>query len=56
MRYTTDERGLLNNFAVEPIVYAAEFPSPDQQRQYLLQGAIAVLLVASALFTAFVVS
>lgn len=56
MRYTTDERGLLNNFAVEPVVYAAEFPSPEQQRQYLWQGAIGVLLVASALFVAVAVS
>lgn len=56
MRYITDERGLLNNFAVEPVVYAAEFPSPAQQRQYFLQGAIGLLLVASALFIAFAVS
>lgn len=56
MRYTTDDRGLLNNFAVEPTVYTAEAPSPKQQRWYMLQGVLAALVVASALFTAFAVS
>ncbi len=56
MRYTTDDQGVLNNYAVEPAMYFAEFPSPEQQRQYMQQGAIAVLLVFSVLLTAFSVS
>jgi len=33
--YTTEE-GILNNYAAEPAVYFAEYPSPEQQR-YLVQ-------------------
>ncbi|MBD2021678.1 ssl1498 family light-harvesting-like protein [Leptolyngbya sp. FACHB-36] len=56
MRYTTDERGILNNYAIEPVVYAAEYPSLDQQRQYKLQAACAALLMVSTLLAAFAVS
>lgn len=56
MRYTTDENGVLNNYAVEPAVYLAEYPSPEQQQHYLLQGAIAILLVAGTILTALAVS
>ena len=45
--YTTSNEGLLNNYAVEPAVYYAEYPSEWQQRRYALQGAIATLVVAS---------
>jgi hypothetical protein len=54
--HTIDETGLLNNYAVEPAIYAAEFPSLEQQQQYVLQGAIAVLLVTFTILTAFAVS
>ncbi len=47
--YTTSNEGLLNNYAVEPTVYYAEYPSEWQQRQYALQGAIAALVVTSLL-------
>jgi hypothetical protein len=50
--YTTNNEGLLNNYAVEPPVYYAEFPSEWQQRQYALQGAIATLLVSGLILTA----
>ncbi len=53
--YTTNEEGLLNNYAVEPPVYYAEFPSPEQQQQYALQGAIATLLVTTFVLVAFAV-
>jgi hypothetical protein len=56
MRYTTYDRGLLNNYAVEPVVYAAEYPSEAQQQQYLFQGALAVLLVLSLFMTALSIS
>lgn len=54
--HTVDETGLLNNYAVEPTVYAAEFPSLEQQQQYALQGAIAALFVTFTILTAFAVS
>ena len=52
MRYTTDENGVLNNYAAEPAMYYAEYPTPEQQQRYLFQGAIAVLLVAASVFLA----
>ncbi|MBD2078328.1 ssl1498 family light-harvesting-like protein [Leptolyngbya sp. FACHB-17] len=44
--YTTrNEDGILNNYASEPTMYFAEFPSSEQQQRYAAQGAIAVLLI-----------
>lgn len=54
--YTVDETGLMNNYAVEPTVYAAQYPSQEQQQQYALQAATAFLLVALTVLTAFAVS
>jgi hypothetical protein len=54
--YTVDETGVMNNYAVEPGVYLAAYPSVEQQRRYLIQGAGATLLVTATLLTAFVVS
>ncbi len=51
--YTTSNEGLLNNYATEPAVYYAEYPSPEQQRQYALQGAIATLFVTALTLVAF---
>lgn len=56
MRYTTDENGIMNNYAAEPVMYYAEYPSPARQRQYLFQAAIGFLLVATSLFLAISVS
>ncbi|MEP0923449.1 ssl1498 family light-harvesting-like protein [Leptolyngbya sp. ST-U4] len=53
---TVDQEGLANNYAVEPTLYYAGFPSPEQARQYALQGAIAVLFVTLTLLAAFAVS
>ncbi len=50
--YTTNNEGLLNNYAAEPAVYYAEYPSEWQQRRYALQGAIATLLVTSLVLVA----
>lgn len=44
---TQTQDGLLNNYAVEPAVYYAEFPSEYQQQQYLQQGAIALVLLST---------
>ncbi len=54
--YTTNNEGLLNNYAVEPQMYYAEYPSPEQQRGYALQGAVAFLFATVLLLTAFGVS
>lgn len=54
--YTTDDQGILNNYAVEPTVYLAEYPSEAQQKQYAFQGALATLLVTSILLVTLAVS
>lgn len=54
--YTIDETGVMNNYAVEPDMYFAAYPSVEQQRRYLVQGAVAILLIATTLFTALAVS
>lgn len=56
MRYTQDEQGLLNNFAVEPTVYMAESPSSEQQQRYVVQSLAAVLAIGLTVLVAFVVS
>lgn len=54
--YTVDETGVMNNYAVEPELYFAEYPSPEQQRRYMFQGAFAILLVTATVLTALAVS
>jgi hypothetical protein len=56
MYTTTDEHGILNNFAKEPKPYLAEKPSSSQQRRYMLQGLAAMLLVSGLLAITAVVS
>lgn len=56
MPYTTEEGGRLNNFAVEPKVYQAEPPTQSQQRNYIIGGVAAVVLLAGIVFVAFSVS
>jgi len=53
---TTDERGILNNYATEPKMSYAEYPTVWEQRRYVVQGAIATLLVSGLILTAFLVS
>lgn len=56
MPYINEEGGRLNNFAVEPKVYQADPPSPNQQRNYIIGGVAAVVLLAGVIFVAFSVS
>lgn len=56
MYTTTDEQGLLNNYATEPQVYYSEYPSPEQQRNYALQGALATLLVGALVLLSLAIS
>lgn len=53
---TQDDEGLLNNFAVEPVIYSSEYPSSQQQKRYMLLGAGATLFVVLLTLIAFVVS
>jgi hypothetical protein len=56
MRYTVEEGGRLNNFAVEPKMYEAEPPTATDKRNYLILGVIASALVVGVVSIAFVVS
>ncbi|MDB9504718.1 ssl1498 family light-harvesting-like protein [Spirulina major CS-329] len=55
--YTTiNPDGQLNNYAAEPEMSLASFPSHHEQVRYLQQGAIALLLVTTLLTIAIGVS
>jgi hypothetical protein len=56
MYTTVNEEGLLNNYANEPDMYYAVYPSPEQQRNYALQGAIATLFVTALVLVSLAVS
>jgi hypothetical protein len=56
MPYTSEEGGLLNNFAKEPKVYEAEPPTNTQKRNYIILGIAAIALLAGVIFVAFAVS
>lgn len=56
MPYTTEEGGRLNNFAKEPKMYVAEPPTGAQQRNYIILGVGAIVLIVGLLSVAFVVS
>jgi hypothetical protein len=56
MPYTTDDEGRMNNFAVEPKMYAAEPPTSDQKKVYLWLGVSAAALVGGLLVIAVSVS
>jgi hypothetical protein len=56
MLYTVDNEGKLNNYVIEPTVYASACPTINQQHQSRFQGAIAALFIFSIVFTAFAVS
>ncbi|MBO9999886.1 MAG: ssl1498 family light-harvesting-like protein [Cyanobacteria bacterium SID2] len=53
---TVSNEGLLNNYATEPQMYYAEYPSLWEQRRYAWQGALATLFVSTVLFVALSVS
>ena len=54
--YVIDDEGIINNYATEPDLYMANYPSPEQQKRYVFWGVGATLLVTIALITAFTVS
>lgn len=56
MRYTVEEGGRLNNYAIEPKVYEATPPTASQKRNYMILGTVGVLLVGGLIFVAVSVS
>ncbi len=56
MYTTVNENGILNNYAKEPEMYYAAFPSNEQQRRYIVQGAIATLFVTALVVVSLVIS
>ncbi len=55
--YTTQlDNGTLNNYAVEPKMSYAEYPTVWEQKRYLKQGALASLLVTTLVLASFLVS
>ena len=56
MRYTEDETGLMNNFAVEPKMYEAEPPTGTEKRNYIIMGGVALSLIVGLFAIAATVS
>lgn len=56
MPYTTEDGGRLNNFANEPKVYQAEPPNKNQKRNYIIWGALAIILLGGVVAIAFYAS
>ena len=54
--YVIDDEGIINNYATEPDMSLANYPSPEQQKRYIFLGAGATLLITIALLTTFAVS
>jgi hypothetical protein len=56
MYTTVNSEGLLNNYATEPDLYYAVYPSPSQQRNYARLGAIATLFVTALVLVSLTVN
>ena len=56
MLTTIDETGVWNNYAAEPDMYLAEYPSPEKQKAYAIQGSVAVALMTALMTIAVVAS
>lgn len=56
MPYTTEDGGRLNNFANEPKMYEAAPPDKNQQRNYIILGALGFLLLAGVITVAVLAS
>ena len=53
---TKDNEGIINNYALEPDMSAATYPTPKQQLRYVFLGGGAIVFVATLLLIAFAVS
>ncbi len=56
MYTTTNEDGILNNYASEPKMYYAEYPAIWEQRKYVMQGIFATLIITTLVLVGFSVS
>jgi hypothetical protein len=56
MYTTTNEDGILNNYAPEASIYYADYPTVWEQQRYALQGAAAILFLGMLILTALSVS
>jgi hypothetical protein len=56
MRYTVEDGGRLNNYAIEPKMYQAEPPTAAQKRNYIILGVSAIALVSGLIIVAVSVS
>jgi len=56
MRYTVEDGGRLNNFAIEPKMYKAEPPTGNQRRNYIILGVVGMVLVGGLMAVAVSVS
>ena len=56
MYTTANEQGIVNNYAKDPVIYYAEYPTVAEQRRYALQGALATLFVGLLILTTLGVS
>lgn len=56
MYSTTNQEGILNNYAPETSIYYAEYPNQEQQRRYAFQGAVAILFVSLLILTSLAAS
>jgi len=53
MPFIKEDRGLINNFAPETKIYRAEPPTKVQQRNYVVMGMAALVLVSGLIFVAY---
>lgn len=54
--YTVSGQGLVNNYPVTPKIREAEYPSEEQQKNYFVQGGLALFFVGLIVFIAFLVT
>jgi len=54
--YTKDDEGIINNYALEPAMTEATYPSPKQQLRYVFWGLGAIVFVSAILLIAFSIS
>ncbi|MGD1918090.1 MAG: photosystem II assembly protein Psb34 [Pleurocapsa sp.] len=52
MPYTEEEGGILNNFAREPQMYTADEPTSKEKKNYVVFGALAVVLLGGVMAVA----
>ena len=54
--YTIDDEGITNNYALEPAISQATYPTNQQQLRYVFLGVGAIVFVSTLLLISFAVS